>query len=570
MFGEQFYPTPKEVIIKMLEPYSGEIWKGGINGYNAQCKCAGLEDKTILEPSAGKGDIIKFIQEELHNNARRSKCDVYAIELDPNLSSILKENEISVIGSDFLSYQNDIYFDVILMNPPFKNGADHLLKAIEIAHNTDIVCLLNAETLLNPSNKKKQLLLEKIEKYGSYEILGNVFSTAERKTDVNVALVRLHIETETQTFDFSFKDYEPNKIEFDESFIKDELARKDLIGNMMLQFEQSKAAYKEYIEAEAKWLHMTKNLLSIHTNLENYDKKSFKPIKRYNFFNNRIKANMWRTVIQELNLERYMTSNVQQNFNIFIQQQGHMSFTKENVKALFEMLVFNSKNILEQSIIDVFDMLTANYYSENRLHVQGWKTNDRYKINRKIIAPTYIRYGEYMSSWDIKQYGDRFSLSYNGSGKYTDIDKMLCYLSGKQYETIITIQQALENKFRFLGKIKTGEKYDNTCLSTFFEIKFYKKGTVHLKFRDTFLWNEFNMRACNGKNWLPDNERRQWEANYKRNQKKHNNNPSSNELQELPVNTSTAKENPIKKTNRKPKKSSEFQNQLFELFVPNM
>lgn len=569
MFGEQFYPTPEAVIEKMVEPYGGEMLKGGINGRYKDTKCYGLLDKTILDPSAGKGDILKFVAHDLEDYARNLSCDMYAIEIDENLQSILKDDKnISVIGNDFLSYEQDVFFDVILMNPPFKNGDAHLLKAIEIAHDTDIVCLLNAETLLNPHTLRRKELLAKIEEFGSFEILGNVFETAERKTDVNVALVRIHVTKEGQSFDFDFSDYEPQKVQFDESFIKNELARADMVGNMMIQFEQAKKAFKEYIEAQKKWEHYTSFLLdsSKYDKAENYDKKDLSPLKRYNHFNNGIKKTMWRQVITELGLQRYMTSAIQRNFDIFIQQHSSMSFTKENVRKLFEMLVMNSTSILEQSIIDVFDMLTENYYSENRLYREGWKTNDRYFVNQKVIAPTYIRHGEYMNSYDKKQYGDRFSLGYHGENKYTDIDKMLCYLSGKRYESILTIRQALEHHFNVIGKIKTGDKYDNTCQSTFFDIKFFKKGTVHLKFRDKFIWQEFNMRACSGKNWLPDNERTEWERKKKQRREAKKNKNILRIGEEPPMDEANPKTKKRKPVKIKKKELPEFSNQLLNLF----
>jgi len=566
MFGEQFYPTPENVIKLMVKPYNGKTWKGGINGSNKECFCSDLSDKVILDPSGGKGDILNFIKNDLYNNAVRNNCDLNAIEIDKNLQSILKENDFSVLGSDFLAYEQDMFFDVILMNPPFKNGVDHLLKAIEIAHKTDIVCLLNAETLLNPNSKKRELLLDKIDKYGSYEIIGNVFSNAERKTDVNVALVRLVVTKESNNFDFDFTDYEPEKVTFDDSFVKNEIARKDLIGNMMLQFEQAKKAYLEYIEAQKKWEYYTNFVLySSHEKPKDFDKPEFSNIKRYNFFNNRIKSKMWRIVIKELGLQRYMTSKIQQNFEQFIQQQSSMSFTKENVKDLFDMLVLNSSSILEQSIIDVFEMLTENYYSENRMFVEGWKTNDRYKVNRKVIAPVYVKHGDYMNSYDLKLYGDNFTLSYSNQSKYSDIDKMLCYISGKNYESIVTIKDALENQFRIIGKVKTGDKYTNSCSSTFFDIKFYKKGTIHLKFKDKFLWQEFNMRACKGKQWLPDNERTQWES--KRNKGK----KDANNTDLVRIGKETKEDIKIKKTvsktNKKNTPKSVFSKQVLELFT---
>lgn len=292
-------------------------------------------------------------------------------------------------------------------------------------------------------------------------------------------------------------------------------------------------------------------------------------MKRYNHFNNGIKKKMWRKVITELGLQKFMTSSLQKDFEVFIQQQSSMSFTKENVKQLFEFLVMNSTAILEKSIIEVFEMLTANYYSENRLFVQGWRTNDRYKVNKKVIAPTYIRFGEYSNSYDLKLYGDNFRLGFHGEHKYSDIDKMLCYISGQPFDKITTIKMALNHKFDQLGKIRTGDKYDNTCISTFFDIKFYKKGTVHLKFKDNFLWQEFNMRACEGKQWLPDNERTAWE-----NKKKKRREDAQREkaglvrIGEEPKGAKAPKV--VKRKPRVKKEVSEFSNQLLQLFVTEL
>jgi hypothetical protein len=54
--------------------------------------------------------------------------------------------------------------------------------------------------------------------------------------------------------------------------------------------------------------------------------------------------------------------------------------------------------------------------------------------------------------------------------------------------------QALEISFR---------NHPGWSESTFFEMKYYKKGTLHLKFKDEALWNDFNLAAARGRNWLP-------------------------------------------------------------------
>ena len=71
----EFYPTPPSLVEKMLE---GIEWQ---------------YIHTILEPSAGKGDILRNLSQKEYVNAHRErKFDVDCIEIDPNLRQILKYN----------------------------------------------------------------------------------------------------------------------------------------------------------------------------------------------------------------------------------------------------------------------------------------------------------------------------------------------------------------------------------------------------------------------------------------------------------------------------------------------
>lgn len=116
MFSKNFYPTPPNIIQKMLSPYT----KGSYFDWKTK----------VLEPSAGKGDILDYIASKMYS--RNPRKNLFAIELDPNLQAILREKDYKVIGEDFLSCYYPHSFDLIVMNPPFDKGAKHLLKAWEV------------------------------------------------------------------------------------------------------------------------------------------------------------------------------------------------------------------------------------------------------------------------------------------------------------------------------------------------------------------------------------------------------------------------------------------------------
>ena len=92
-----FYPTPDEVIVKMM---MGENFVG----------------KTILEPSAGKGNIVDWLKT---NGAR----EVIACENDPYNLKLLR-GKCQIIANDFLTVTSDMvsHIDMIVMNPPFSRG----------------------------------------------------------------------------------------------------------------------------------------------------------------------------------------------------------------------------------------------------------------------------------------------------------------------------------------------------------------------------------------------------------------------------------------------------------------
>jgi len=95
----------------------------------------------ILEPSAGKGAIIRAIRAVL------PKADVAAYELwDKNVAELRKLG-LPVIAGDFL-LQCDVTFDRIVMNPPFTRGqdVDHVVHAWNLLNAGGRIASVMAES----------------------------------------------------------------------------------------------------------------------------------------------------------------------------------------------------------------------------------------------------------------------------------------------------------------------------------------------------------------------------------------------------------------------------------------
>jgi phospholipid N-methyltransferase len=104
---DDFFPTPDVIIERMIA-------------------LAGIEDSdTILEPSAGMGNILDFLPER-----------AVAVEQNYDLCNYLEKTHpgTAVIQGDFLELNGNLgMFDRIVMNPPFSRGADikHIKHALE-------------------------------------------------------------------------------------------------------------------------------------------------------------------------------------------------------------------------------------------------------------------------------------------------------------------------------------------------------------------------------------------------------------------------------------------------------
>lgn len=100
--AHQYYPTPSEIAIKAVE--------------EAQIS----DTDRVLEPSAGQGNIAKYLPES-------ATC----VEVDPLHCAILRAKGFNPVEEDFLKYQASEAFDRIVMNPPYSQGRweRHLEKA---------------------------------------------------------------------------------------------------------------------------------------------------------------------------------------------------------------------------------------------------------------------------------------------------------------------------------------------------------------------------------------------------------------------------------------------------------
>lgn len=109
----EFFPTPPDVVLKMMQLAGIDKFKSG---------------STALEPSAGTGNIIKYV-ESTSVNLKWTAVEAN-LEHSAELTKLCKGGQ--VIHGDFLGVVPfGVMFDYVLMNPPFSGGQDvrHVLHA---------------------------------------------------------------------------------------------------------------------------------------------------------------------------------------------------------------------------------------------------------------------------------------------------------------------------------------------------------------------------------------------------------------------------------------------------------
>ena len=553
MFGIQFYPTPPNLVERMMS-------KVDLNKVSY-----------VLEPSAGKGDIIdgfrKYIKDRTKSYNLRQKtkgkraeteffktkdecisyvnakfgtefttikeinkyfCDladknddeeieccidsydsdltnkvfeIEAVEIDTSLQAILKDKKIKIVGNDFMEYNPYCRYDLIIMNPPFKDGDKHLLKALKLIENGgQCVCILNAETLKNPYSDSRIYLANLLEKYeADIEYIENAFSDAENTTDVEIALVYVDIPTKEIELDV-FKNLvmgEEHKCNY-EDYNDTQLATDDIIGNFVKQYEfEAKAGAKviDTFYSMQKYIPNTDGghsmiSLSVLGCSDDMDMKStkFNPVNTYIRL---LRDKYWSLLFRSKEMSRLLTQTARDRYLYKIREFRDYDFTFSNIKQLQIELVSHLSTNIDDAILKQFDNFTYKNSMDNASNVHyftGWKTNDAFMINSKVIVPMWGVYdNRYGSSWSL----------YKARDFLEELEKIFVYLDGGKTEgadiSSILCGYNYSNKYN-------GEKIQ----SKYFDVEFKKKGTAHIWFTNAELLKKFNIFGCQKHGWLPN------------------------------------------------------------------
>lgn len=484
--NKDFYPTPQNLIDKMF------------------CDIDFKMIKSILEPSAGKGDIVEALRkkQEMHLYGYNKYCfDIDCIEIDQRLQRILKERNFRVVHNDFLTYNTMKEYDLIVMNPPFSNGCKHFLKAIDMQKRNGgaVICLLNAETLKNPYTNERKDLQRKLAEYNAkIEYIQNSFLDAERKTVVEIALVKIQfpeVHRESFVLNGLRKAQEQKEIETEESTqLIDSDFFKAIVNQYQLEAEAGVKLIKEYFAMKPFILSSfgkdEKTGQTIQKGGCIISMKVGKDELSVNEYIKAVRRKYWMALFENKKFIGQLTNNLQREFYNKVEELSNYDFSLYNI---YQLKIDMQKKIvkgIEDTIIELFDELSHKYSyldetSKNIHYYNGWKTNQSWIINKKVIIPLKA-YNEFWGKYEPS--------NYEIVDKLQDIEKCFNYLDGGLTDAV-----DLKESLKFAEDF--GETKDIQL--KYFTVTFYKKGTCHITFNNIELLKKFNIFGSQYKGWLP-------------------------------------------------------------------
>ncbi len=474
LFNRDFYPTPVEVIERMMS-------MSDVNG------------KIVLEPSAGKGDIVDWLKT---NGAKSVIC----CEINRDLATVVG-NKANLIASDFLTVTPDMvsHIDMIVMNPPFSQALKHILHAYEIApEGCEIIALCNDDTYRYTDTQDKERLHELVDLYGNSEYIGQMFKTAERRNDVDVRLIRLYKpRTGAHEFDDFFdmtEDEAPNTAG---------IVQYNYVQDLVSKYKDAVEMFDEVMEHNKRINELCKSIgyppIIFGARKANEDARWSENKITRDEFKKALQKSAWKQVFSEFNMNKYVTQKVMEDLNRAIEIASDMPFTMKNIYKLVANLVATHGERMQQTLVEAFDYICS-LSAENSTAGEKWKTNSDYMINKRFIVPYMTEYRD----WGWRK--DEVSLNSYSGNRIEDVVKALCYITGVNYDEITPLYMAVKSldwgKWGcWTSDVIDKETHEYIRTVGFFKIRAYKKGTMHFEFLDEDVWYKFNQAVAKVKGW---------------------------------------------------------------------
>lgn len=328
----------------------------------------------------------------------------------------------------------------------------------------------------------------------------NGFTHAARSTDVETAIIKVAFpEPKVHESDIFSRLTKDESIFFDEEE-KDSCEMlpyefvENLVQNYNLEIKLGIELYREYRA-------LAPHILEDFEDERDDRKKNGLPSNAMltispsdpNEYIKAVRKKYWSYALRNPEVYGRLTSELQREWRNRVDEMAEYDFTVFNIKEVMLEMMNQVAVGVNDAILSYFDQFTryAQYDgSENVHYYNGWKTNKAYKVNKKIIMPCWGAINN--RDWS-SDYG-KLDV-YEASRILSDVEKVFAYLddgSSPSVDLFTVLQWAYQD-----GKTRKIQ-------TKFFEVSFFKKGTMHIVFHDQRLLDAFNIYGARKRNWLPE------------------------------------------------------------------
>ena len=492
MDTQQFYPTPQWLARKMWDRFENRNFV------------------RVLEPSAGNGALIDARPRGL---ARRWRVD--AIEPDARHHAVLKEKGAAVVGLDFMEFSGGALYSHIILNPPFSQGARHVLKAWDCLFSGEIVALVNAETVRNPHSRERQHLLKLISDHGSVEFIADAFKGegVEREANVDVALIHLVKKADVADLVGDLmselrRDREDHRDPGNIELPRELAIPQSAIENEVRAFRAAVQASRDAILATHRAAYYSRLLGETMAQLRSDGTTRRTPKRdgeiiaeiRADFASryDELKDRAWTQVLTSTAVRNRLSANARKHLEAEFETIKQLEFTASNVYGFLAGLAASGSELQLMMACEVFDLISR-YHTGNGVYYMGWKSNDRHRVcgmrlrtSRFIIPGHQTHSYESGPRWETREMLD-------------DIDRVFALLDGKT-EPDRSMVEVMQEQFE---QARKGERLS----ADYFDLRYYPGiGTLHFFPRRADLVDRLNRIVGRHRQWLPPEDVRVNEA----------------------------------------------------------
>lgn len=178
-----------------------------------------------------------------------------------------------------------------------------------------------------------------------------------------------------------------------------------------------------------------------------------------------IDRSIWKDLMQRSGMLALMDAQARDEWYNSLEKDDIPAISEENILSTFKQLHLNKGEVFERGVINVFKGLSWNF-----------KTNSPCRFGGKIIVTGLVKY-------------DRWGFGLNWGwqrDRLADLERMLMLLDGKP------VPDNRADVTRRLGDHIHENPHSNRYEDEMFAIKYFQKGTAHIRFKRPELVDKLN------------------------------------------------------------------------------